>query len=68
MENQRVGTISIRIISSLGTLGILVEWVGDAIGFRNAMYLFFPGLIALDAVLFFVTSLPLYFQSKSQKQ
>ena len=32
------------------------------------MYLFFPGLIALDAVLFFVTSLPLYLQSKSQKQ
>ena len=55
-------------MSSLGTLGILVEWVGDAIGFRNAMYLFFPGLIALDAVLFFITSLPLYLQSKSQKQ
>jgi len=48
-----------------GTLGILVEQVGDAIGFRNAMYLFFPGLIALDAVLFFITSLPLYFKSRN---
>jgi len=47
-----------------GTLGILIEWVGDAIGLREAMYLFFPGLIALDSVLFFITSLPLYFKSK----
>ena len=48
----------------VGTLGILIEWVGDAIGLREAMYLFFPGLIALDSVLFFITSLPLYFKSK----
>jgi len=47
-----------------GSLGILVEQVGDAIGFKNAMYIFFPGLIALDAVLFFITSIPLYFRSR----
>ena len=41
-----------------------MEQVGDAIGFKEAMYLFFPGLIALDAVLFFITSIPLYLKSK----
>ena len=51
----------------LGTIGILIEQTKDAIGFREAMYLFFPGMIALDAILFFITSLPLYYQSKSQK-
>ena len=51
---------------SVGTLGILVEQVGDAIGFKSAMYLFFPGLIALDAVLFFITSIPLYIKSKKE--
>ena len=40
--------------------------MGDAIGFKNAMYLFFPGLIALDAVLFFITSIPLYLKSKQK--
>ena len=47
-----------------GSLGILVESVGDAIGLKETMYIFFPGLIALDAVLFFVTSIPLYMQSR----
>ena len=51
-----------------GTLGILVEQVGDAIGFREAMFLFFPGLIAIDSVLFFITSLPLYLESKNRKE
>ena len=50
-----------------GTLGILVEQAGDAIGFKEALYVFFPGLIALDAVLFFITSIPLYYKSKSVK-
>jgi len=49
-----------------GSLGVLVEQVGDAIGFREAMYLFFPGLIAVGAVLFFIASLPLYFISRSK--
>ena len=43
-----------------------MEQVGDAIGFREAMYLFFPGLIAVGAVLFFIASLPLYFISRSK--
>ena len=51
-----------------GTLGILVEQVGDAIGLKNALYLFFPGLIALDAVLFFITSIPLYLKSKQKTE
>ena len=54
----------VRLANITGTLGILVEQVGDAIGFKEAMYLFFPGLIALDAVLFFITSIPLYLKSK----
>ena len=45
-----------------------MEQVGDAIGFKNAMYLFFPGLIALDAVLFFITSIPLYLKSKQKTE
>ena len=49
-----------------GSLGILVEDVGDAIGLKETMYIFFPGLIALDAILFFLTSLPLYLKSKSK--
>ena len=52
----------------LGTLGILVEQVGDAIGFREAMFLFFPGLIAIDAVLFFIASLPVFCDSKRRKE
>ena len=51
-----------------GTLGILVEQVGDAIGLKSALYLFFPGLIALDAALFFITSIPLYLKSKQIKE
>merc|ERR1711892_1584288 len=49
-----------------GSLGILVESVGDAIGLKETMYIFFPGLIALDAILFFVTSIPLYMQSRKK--
>ena len=52
----------------IGTLGILIEQVGDAIGLKEAMYLFFPGLIALDAVLFFITSIPLYMKSRKAEQ
>jgi len=47
-----------------GSLGILIEQARVAIGFKKAMYIFFPGLIAVDAVLFFITSIPLYFRSK----
>lgn len=49
-----------------GTLGILVETVGDAIGLKETMYIFFPGMIALDAVLFFLTSIPLYLKSRNK--
>ena len=51
-----------------GTLGILIEQVGDAIGLKEAMYLFFPGLIALDSVLFFITSIPLYLKYRKAEK
>ena len=46
----------------------MIEQAGDAIGLKNAMYLFFPGLIALDAVLFFITSIPLYLKYRKREE
>ena len=42
-----------------GNLPVIVSPIEDAIGYRQAIYLVWPGAQALSAVLFFIASIPL---------
>ena len=50
-----------------GNIVIVVQSLGEAIGKREALYAFFPGCIAISAVLFLITSIPLYRQRNKVK-
>ena len=42
-----------------GNLPIIVHPIANAIGYRRALYLIWPGMIAISSILFFITSIPL---------
>lgn len=42
-----------------GNLPVIVSPIKDAIGYQEAIYLVWPGMIGLSAILFFVASIPL---------
>jgi hypothetical protein len=42
-----------------GNLPVIVDPISKAIGYREALYLIWPGSIVVSGVLFFVASLPL---------
>ena len=42
-----------------GNLPVIVFPLANAIGYREALYLIWPGMMTLSSVLFFVTSIPL---------
>jgi len=43
-----------------GNLVLLVETLGKAIGNQASLYIFFPGMIGVSGLLFFLTSIPLW--------
>jgi hypothetical protein len=47
-----------------GNLPVIVDPISKAMGYREALYLVWPGSIALSGVLFFVASLPLLYASR----
>jgi len=51
-----------------GNAVIVVQSLGEAIGKREALYAFFPGSLAVSAILFFITSIPLYRQRNKQTE
>jgi len=51
-----------------GNMVIVVQSLGEAIGKREALYAFFPGCIAVSAILFFITSIPLYRQRNKETE
>ena len=62
--NQDVKAISIALFLFImnnigGNLPVIVSPIEDAIGYRQAIYLVWPGAQALSAVLFFIASIPL---------
>jgi len=62
--NQDVKAISIALFLFImnnigGNLPVIVSPIADAIGYREAIYLVWPGAQALSAILFFVASIPL---------
>ena len=65
--NSEIKAISIALFLFImnnigGNLPVIVSPIADAIGYQEAIYLVWPGMVGLSSVLFFVASLPLYFQ------
>ena len=48
-----------------GNLPVIVSPIADAIGYREAIYLVWPGMIGLSGILFFVASIPLKYRSRA---
>jgi len=68
--NPDVKAISIALFLFImnnigGNLPVIVAPIRDAIGYREAIYLVWPGMIAASAVLFFVASIPLKMRNRA---
>lgn len=68
--NQDVKAISIALFLFImnnigGNLPVIVSPIEDAIGYRQAIYLVWPGAQALSAVLFFIASIPLKMRNRA---
>lgn len=50
-----------------GNLAVLVKTAGEAIGLKEAMYIFFPGFVAVCAVFFFLAGIPIYLRGRKEK-
>lgn len=51
-----------------GNLPTLVAVLSKETDLKTSLYIFFPGFVGASAILFFVASLPLYFQDKAQRK
>ena len=66
--NSEIKAISIALFLFImnnigGNLPVIVAPIEDAIGdYQTAIYLVWPAMVGLSSILFFVASLPLYFQ------
>jgi hypothetical protein len=49
-----------------GNLPVIVDPISKATGYREALYLIWPGSVAVSGVLFFIASLPLLWASRRQ--
>ena len=49
-----------------GNLPVIVDPISKSTGYREALYLVWPGSIAVSGLLFFVASLPLLIASRRQ--
>lgn len=68
--NSDIKAISIALFLFImnnigGNLPVIVAPIEDAIGYREAIYFVWPGMIGLSAILFFVASIPLMRRSRS---
>merc|ERR1712241_920729 len=68
--NSDIKAISIALFLFImnnigGNLPVIVAPIEDAIGYREAIYFVWPGMIGLSAILFFVASIPLMRRSGS---
>jgi len=68
--NPDVKAISIALFLFImnnigGNLPVIVAPIRDAIGYREAIYLVWPGMIAASAILFFVASIPLKMRNRA---
>ena len=47
-----------------GNLPVIVDPISKAIGYREAVYLVWPGCVFVSSILFFAASVPLWMQSR----
>jgi len=59
-----VGVFLFMMNMLAGNLAVLVKTAGESMGLREAMYVFFPGFIAVCAVLFFLAGVPVYLRNR----
>lgn len=59
-----VGVFLFMMNMVAGNLAVLVKTAGESIGLREAMYVFFPGFVAVCSIFFFLAGIPIFLRNR----